>query len=71
LSNRSEHTDDAGVSATPVLSSVAEVVDGDECSELIEGGVDVPAYYWPYSFVVSSTNLYVNWGHVSSFTSRS
>jgi len=42
LSNRSGHTDDAGVSAAPVLSSVAEVFDGDECSELTEGGVDVP-----------------------------
>jgi len=71
LSNRLEYTDDAGVSTAPVLSSVAEVFDGDECSELIEGGVDVPAYYWLYSFVVSSTNLYVNWAHVSSFTSRS
>ncbi len=67
----SVHTEDGGVSVAPMNSSVAEVFDGDECSELIEGGVDVPAYCWPYSFVVSSTNLYVNWGHVSSFTSRS
>ncbi len=67
----SVHTEDSGVSVAPMNSSVAEVFDGDKCSELIEGGVDVPAYFWPYSFVVLSTNLYVNWGHVSSFTSRS
>lgn len=71
LSNKSEHTDDAGVSAAPVLSSVTEVFDRDKCSELIEGVVDIPAYYWPHSFVVSSINSYVNWGHISTFTSVS
>ncbi len=71
LSNRSEPTDDAGVSAAPALSSVTEAVDGDECSKLIEGGVDVSAYCRPHSFVVSSTKSYVNWGHLSSFTSWS
>lgn len=71
LSNTSVHTDDAGVSVASVVSSVVAVFDGDEHSELIEGGVDVPAYFWPHSLVVSSTNSYVNWGHVSSFTSES
>jgi len=60
FSNISEPTDDAGVSAAPVLSSVTEAVDGDECSELIEGDVDFSAYCWPHSFVVSSTKSYVN-----------
>ncbi len=41
LSNMSVHTEDAGVSAAPVLSSVAEALDGDDHPELIERGVDV------------------------------
>ena len=56
----SVHTEDAGVSVASVFSSVAEVFDGDERSELIEGGVDVPVSCWPYSFVVSSTNSYAS-----------
>ncbi len=56
----SVHTDDAGVSAASVISSVVEVFDGEERSELIEGGCDVPVPRWPHSFVVSSTNSYVN-----------
>ena len=67
----SVHTDDAGVSVASVISSVPEVFDGDERSELIEGVIDVPVPYWPHSFVVSSTNLYIDWGHESSFTSGS
>jgi hypothetical protein len=67
----SVHTDDAGVSVASVISSVAEVFDGDERSELIEGGVDVSEPCWPHSFVVSSTNSHMNWVHVSSFTSGS
>jgi hypothetical protein len=56
----SVHTNDAGVSVASVISSVAEVVDGDNRSELTEGVVDVPLPYWPHSFVVSSTNLYID-----------
>ena len=67
----SVHTDDAGVSVGSVISSMVEVFDGDERSKLIEGGVDVPAPCWPHSFVVSSTNSYIDWGHISSFTSGS
>ena len=71
LSNMSVQTDDAGVSVTSVISSVVEVFDGDERSELIEGGVDVPEACCPHSFVISSTNSYENWGQKSSFTSAS
>jgi len=53
------------------VSSVAEVFAGDERSELIEGGVVVPVPRWPYSFFVSSTNSYISWGNMSSFTSGS
>ena len=67
----SVQTYDAGVSVTSVISSVVEVFDGDERSELIEGGVDVPVACCPHSFVVSSTNSYGNWGQESSFTSAS
>ena len=67
----SVHTDDAGVSVASVISSVAAVFNGDDHPELIEGGVDVPVPCWPHSFVVSSTNSYVNWDHGSSFMSRS
>ena len=70
MSARSVHTDDAGVSAAPMLSSVA-VFDGDEPCELIEGGVDVLGLRRLHNVVVSSTNSYVNWGHVLTFTSRS
>ena len=70
MSTRSVHTDDAGVSAAPMLSSVA-VFDGDEPCELIDRGVDVPGLRRLHSVVVSSTNSYVNWGHVSTFTSGS
>jgi hypothetical protein len=65
------HTDDAGVFVVSVISSVAEVSDGDERCELIEGGVDTPVPCWPHSFVVLSMNSYVNWGHISTFTSGS
>ncbi len=37
----SVHIDDAGVSVASVILSMAEVFDGDEYSELIEGGVDI------------------------------
>ncbi len=67
----SVHTDDAGVSVASVISSVTEVFNGDERSELIKWGVDVPGPCLPPSFVVSFTNAYVKWGHVSSFTSWS
>ncbi len=40
----SVHTEDGGVSVAPMNSSVAKVFDEDECSELIEGDVDVSAY---------------------------
>ena len=62
----SVHTEDAGVSVVSVISSIAEVFDRDERSELIEGSVDIPVPYWLHSFVVSSTNLYA-----SSLTFRS
>lgn len=71
MSNMLVHTEDGDVSIASMNSFVAKVFDEDECFELIEEGVDFLAYCWPYNFVVSSTNLYVNWGHVSSFTSRS
>ena len=66
LSDMSVYTDDAGVSAASLLSSVVVMLDRDERSKLIEGGVDIPVPCWPYSFVVSSTNLYA-----SSFTFKS
>lgn len=71
LSNTSMHIDDVSVFVAFVIPFVATMFDEDECSELIEGVVDVPAYRWRHSFVVSSTNSYVNWDHVSSFTSKS
>ena len=67
----SVHTDDASVSVASVISSMAEVLHGDERSKLIKGVVDVPMQCWPYSFVVSSTNSYVDQGHKPSLTSRS
>jgi len=71
VSNILVHRKDDDVSIASMNSFVAKVFNEDKCFELIEEGIDVLAYCWPYSFVVSSTNLYVNWGHVSSFTSRS
>ena len=49
------HTGDAGVSVASVISSVAEVFDGDKRSEVI-GEVDLPVQCWPHSSIVSSTN---------------
>lgn len=66
----SVHTDDAVVSMASVLSSVAEVLNGDERSERserVEGGVSVPVPRWPYSFAVSSKNSCVNESPDSSF----
>jgi hypothetical protein len=67
----SVHTDVAGVSVASVTSSVTEVFNVNIRSELIEGGVDVPVPGRSHSFVVSSTNSYVNWGYISTFTSGS
>lgn len=63
----SVYTDDAGVSVASVISSVAEVLDKDEYSERVEGGVDVPVPRWLYSFAVLSRNLYIDWSPDSSF----
>lgn len=70
MSNRLVHINDTGVPAAPILSSVA-VFDGDEHCELIKGGVDVLMPCRPHSLVVLSTNSYVNWGYISTFTSGS
>lgn len=57
MSNILVYIDDAGVS---VISSVAAVFNRDDYPELIEGGVNILVPCWLYSFVVLSTNLYVN-----------
>ncbi len=67
----SVHTDDAGVSVTSVITFVAEMFNEDERFELIKWEVDVSGPCLSQSFLVSFTNAYVNWGHVSSFTSWS
>ena len=65
------YTDVGGVSVASVNSLMAGEFDGDDRSELMEGGADLPGPWRPHRFVVPSTNSWVDWGHESSFTSGS
>lgn len=41
----------AGVSVALMIPSVAELLDGDKCFELIEEVFDISASYWPSNFI--------------------